>query len=181
MDHHIDQPSSLVPTQLDELQLAVLAQQNKRLTREFLPFEVKHYQQQNELNILLNTAKQLKYHYFAIEKQPHLFLPEKASQVSLTAFVSYLVEIYGFHHTKGSVLLICDPLTNNYISLIYDTLFHPLSDTLFEFLNGTRSEIHPSDREGIFRKSSFEFLKRLAPTINANVSKSRKESAHKIA
>ena len=43
MDHHIDQPSSHVPTHSGELQVAVLTQQNKRLTREILPFEVKHY------------------------------------------------------------------------------------------------------------------------------------------
>ena len=60
----------------DELQLAVLTQQNNRLTREIQPFEVKHYQHQDELNILLNTAKQLKYHYFAVEQQPHLSLPD---------------------------------------------------------------------------------------------------------
>ena len=78
MDHHIDKPSSHVPTNSDELQLAVLTQQNKRLTREILPFEVKYYQHQDELNILLNTVKQLKYHYFAIEQEPHFCLPEKA-------------------------------------------------------------------------------------------------------
>ena len=58
MDHHIDQPSSHLPTHSDELQLAVLLQQNKRLKREILAFEVKHYQHQDELNILLKTAKQ---------------------------------------------------------------------------------------------------------------------------
>ena len=46
MDHHIDQPSSHVQTHSDELQLAFLTQQNKRLRREILPFEVKHYQHQ---------------------------------------------------------------------------------------------------------------------------------------
>ena len=136
MDHHIHQPSSHVPTHSDKLQLSIFTQQNRHLIREILPFEVKHYQHQDEINILLNTAKQLKYHYFAVEQQPHLSLPEKASQVSRTAFLSYLVEIYGTQLTKGSVLFICDQLTNNYISLIYDTLFHPLSNTLLEFLNG---------------------------------------------
>ena len=43
MDHHIDQPSSHVPTHSDELQLVALTQQNKRLINEILPFEVKHY------------------------------------------------------------------------------------------------------------------------------------------
>ena len=57
MDHRIDQPSSQVPTHSDEMQLAVLTQQNKRLTREILPCEVKHYQHQDELNILLNKEK----------------------------------------------------------------------------------------------------------------------------
>ena len=41
--------------------------------------------------------------------------------------------------------------------------------------------MQPSVREGIFRKSSFEFLNRLAPAFNANASHSRKESVHKIA
>ena len=86
MDHHIAQPSSHVPTHFNKPQLAVLTQQNKHLTRKILSFEVKHYQHQDELNILYNTAKQLKYHYFAIEQQPHLFLSERASQVSRTAF-----------------------------------------------------------------------------------------------
>ena len=43
MDHYIDNPSS-IPTHSDELQLAVLTQQNKRLAKEILPFEVKQYQ-----------------------------------------------------------------------------------------------------------------------------------------
>ena len=181
MDHHINQPSSRLPTLSDEIQQAVLTQQNKRLTREILPFEVKHYQHQDELNIPLNTTKQLKYRYFAVEQQPHLSLREKASQVSRTAFLSYLIEIYGTQLTKGSILFICDPLTKSYISLIYDTLFHPLSDTLFELLNGIWSELQPSDREGLFRKSFIEFLKRLAPALHTNASHSQKESVHKIA
>ena len=41
MDHHIDQPPYHVTTHSDELQLAVLTQQNKRLIREILLFEVK--------------------------------------------------------------------------------------------------------------------------------------------
>ena len=69
--------------------------QNTRLTQEILPFKVKHYQHQDELHMLLNTEKQLKYHYFAVEQQPHLLLPENASQVSRTALLSYVVEIYG--------------------------------------------------------------------------------------
>ena len=86
MDHHIDQPSSNIPTHSDELQLAVLKQQNRRFIHEILPFEVKHYQHHDELKILLNTAKQLKNHYFAVEEQPHLPLLEKASQVSRPPF-----------------------------------------------------------------------------------------------
>ena len=76
MDHHVDQPSSNVPTHLDELQLAVLTQQNKRLIRDILPFEAKHYQHQDELNILLNTAKQLEHNHFAVQQQPLLSSPE---------------------------------------------------------------------------------------------------------
>ena len=178
MDHHVDQPSSHVPTHSE--QLAVLTWQNKRLISEILPYEVKHYRHQDELNILLNTAKQLKFHYFAVEKQPNHSLSEKASQVSRTAFLSYLVEIYGAQLTKGSVLFICDALTNTYISLIYDILFNPLSDTLFEILDGIWSEIHSSDREMVFWKSSFEFHKRPASN-NANASQSRQKNVQKIA
>ena len=171
VDHHVDQTSSNVPTQLLELQLAVLTQQYKRLIRDTLPFEVKHYQLQDELNILLNTAKQLKYQYFVLEKQNLLFLPEKASQVSRTAFLSYLVEIYEAQLTKASVLFIYDTLTNTYTSLIYDTFFNTISD--FEFLNEFWSEIQPLDREGVFLKSSIESPKRLASTLNSNASQSR--------
>ena len=85
MDNYNDHPPSTITTHSDELQLAVLTQQNKRLTREILPFEVKHYQNQDELNILLNTEKRLKNHYLAIEQQPLLSLPEKASQISRIA------------------------------------------------------------------------------------------------
>ena len=136
MDHYTNHPSSTIPTHSDELQLAVLTQQNKRLTREILPFEVKHYQLQDELNIMLNTAKQLKNHYFTLEQQPFLSLLEKASQTSRLALQTYLIEIYGTQLTKGSILFIRDPLSDKYTSLIFDTLFNPLSDTLFEFLSG---------------------------------------------
>ena len=67
---------------------------------------------------------------------------------------------------------ICDPLTKTYTSLIYDILFNPVSDTLFEFLHGVGSEIQPLNREGVFRKSSFEFHERLGITLNVTVSKS---------
>ena len=181
MDHHIDQRSSHIPIHSDDLQLAVLTQQNKPLKSEILPFEYKHLQHQDELNILSNTAKQLKYHYCAVEQQPYLSLPEKASQVSRIAFLSYLVEISGTQLTKGSILFIGDPLSNKCFSLIYDTLFHSLIDTLFEFLHGILSEIKPSGRKELFRKSSFEVLKRPAMALNTYVLQSRKENVHKVA
>ena len=90
MDHHIDQPSSQFPTHSNELQLAALTQQNSRLTLEILPFEVKHYQHQDELNILLNKAKQLKYHYFAVEKKISPFFTRK----SITDFTNRLSFIF---------------------------------------------------------------------------------------
>ena len=79
MNHQIGQTSSNTDTHSDELQLVVLTQQNKRHLRDIFPFGVKLYRHQDELNLLLNTAKQLKYHYFAIEQQLLLSLPEKAS------------------------------------------------------------------------------------------------------
>ena len=75
MDHCTDQSASNIPTHSDELQIEVFTQQNTRLTHEILPFKVSNYQHQGELNILLNTSKQLKYHYFAVEQQLHLYLP----------------------------------------------------------------------------------------------------------
>ena len=181
MDQHPQQSSSNYQAHSDELQLVVLTQQNQRLMKEISPFDIEQYQNHDELNILLNIAKQIKAHYFTLDQQPFFSLPEKASHLSRTAFLSYLIEIYGKQLTKGSILFICDPLTNKYTSLIYDTLFHPLSDTLFEFLNGIYTEIQPLDREVLFNKSSFEFLKRLATALNTNASQSRKESVHKIA
>ena len=177
MNHYTGQTHS----HTDELQLAVLTQENKRLQHDILSFEAKHYQHQDELNLFLNVAKQLKYHCFAAQQQPLLSLPDRASQVLRTVFVLYLIEIYGAQLTKGLILFICGALTNTYISLIYDTLFNPLSDILFEFLNGIWSEIQPLDRTGVFRKSSIEFLKRLASTLNTAAQQSRRESKHKIA
>ena len=153
MDQHPEQSSSNYQTHSEKLQLADLTQQNPCLMPEISPFEVKHYQHQDELHILLSIAKQLKTHYFALEQQPFLSLPEKASQVLRTAFLSYFIEIHGTQLTKGSILFICDPLTNKYTSLIFDTLSNPLSDTLFEFLNGIHSEIQPLDTEVLLKKA----------------------------
>ena len=134
MSDHTGQTSSKLDTQLAELRLVVLTQQKKRRMREILPFRVKHYQNQDELNLRLNTARELRYHHFAVEQQRLLSLSDRASQVSRTAFLSCLFEIYGAQRTKSSFLLICDPLTNTYISFIYNTLFNPLSDTLFKLM-----------------------------------------------
>ena len=60
MDQHTDQSSSKLPTHSYELQLAVLKQQNTRLTQEILLFNVKQYEHREELNMLLKRAKQLK-------------------------------------------------------------------------------------------------------------------------
>ena len=95
MDHHVDQPSFItvrntnVPIHSDELQLAVLAQQNKRLICDILPFEVKHYQHQDELNILLTTAKQIKFLFCSRATASTLFTRE-----SITCFTSYLSLIF---------------------------------------------------------------------------------------
>ena len=160
MSRHTGQKSSKPDTHSEELQLAVLTQRNQHLVHEFLPFKVAQYQHQDELNLLLKKAKQLKYHCFAVEQQPLLCLPDKASQVSKITSLSFLIEIYETELTKGSILYICGPLTNSYVSLIYDTLYNPFSDTLFEFCNGVWTELQ-SDRVCAFWKSLFEFLKRL--------------------
>ena len=183
MNHHTGQTSSNLNAHSDELQLAVLTQQNKRLTREILPFELKHYYHQDELNLLLNIAKQLRYHSFAPPKRDtasSVFTRESITNFA-NCFFSYLIEVYGAQLSKGSILFLCDPHTNTNIFLIYDTLFNPLSDTIFEFLNGVWSEIQHSDRAGVFRKSSLEFLKRLAAKLNTAALQSRKKNVHKIA
>ena len=127
----------------------------------------------DELNLILKTKLQLKNHYFSIELQPLLPLPEKESQFAQQLFFHISSAIYGKQLTTGTVLFICDLVTDSYTSLIYDTLFHPLSDTLFDFLRGVYAEIHTADCG--FRKSSFEFLKRLASALTTA------ESVHKIA
>ena len=102
------------------------------------------------------------------------------TKFSRIAFLSYLIEIYGAQLTEGSIIFICHPLSNTYVSLNYDTSFNPLSDTLFEFFNGVCTELQPPDRACIFRKSSIEFLKRLASTLNTGTLQSRKESVDKM-
>ena len=87
MNHHIGQFSSNIDTHSDELYLVFLTQQNKRLLRGILSFEVNYYRHQDEINLLLQSMKQLKYPYFAVEQQPLISLPGKASQVSRTAFL----------------------------------------------------------------------------------------------
>ena len=45
---------------------------------EILPNKIKQYQHQDGFNLPLKLAKQLKHHYFAVEQQLLLFLPDKA-------------------------------------------------------------------------------------------------------
>ena len=138
MNHRIGQTSSNTDTHSDELQLAVLTQQKKRPQRDILPFEVKHYRHHDEINLLLNVAKQLKYHYFAADHQQLPSLPDKASQVSRTAFLSYLIEIYGAQLKKKSIFLFVILLRTHIFPLYmtpYLTHYQIHSDTLLEFLN----------------------------------------------
>ena len=139
MSRQTGQTSLTTDSHSHELQLAVSTKRSKALIHKCSPFKIAQYQHQDELNILLNTAKQLKYHYFAVKQQPFLTLPHKASQNSRISFFSYLIEIYGAQFTKGSVVFICDQLNTKFVSLIHDTLFNPLSDKLFEYLNGDRT------------------------------------------
>ena len=62
--------SSKSDTHSGELKLAIFAQQNKRILRDNKPFQISHYQKQDDLNILLNTAQSLKQHYFRVKLQP---------------------------------------------------------------------------------------------------------------
>ena len=148
---------------------------------EILSFQIIQYQHHEELNLLLNTAKQINYHCFLLQQQPIFSLSEKASQVSRTALLSHLIAFDEAQLTKWSILFLCYHLTNTYISLINDTLFIPLSDTIFEVLNGVWRKLQPSDITGVFRKSSFEFLKSLTSTIITAALQSRKGCVHKVA
>ena len=89
-------------------------------------------------------------------------------------------QLFGKQLMKGTILFIFDPITDRYNSLIYETLFHPLSGTLFDALRGLYAELHITDRWCAFRKYSVEILKRLASAINT-ATPSREQSVHKIA
>ena len=91
MSRHTGQTSSQSDAHSDELQLAVLTQQNKCQIRNTKSLEVTHYQNLDELKQLLITAQQFKHHYFKIEQQPLPLLPKKASLVSRKAFRSYSI------------------------------------------------------------------------------------------
>ena len=93
MSSHTGQTPSNLDTHSNKLQLVVLAQQKKRLSHEDLPFKITHYKHQDELNLPLKTAKQLKYHYFAVEQQLFFCLPDRVSHVSRTVFLSYLSQL----------------------------------------------------------------------------------------
>ena len=69
MNHHTGQTSSNLDTKSDELQLAILTKQNRRLTREISHFEVKHYQHQDELNLPSETMQYLPIKHNNIEKK----------------------------------------------------------------------------------------------------------------
>ena len=86
MSRHFEQTSSNLDTYSEKLQLAVPTQLNKRLMHEILPCKITKYQNQDEIYLLLITTKQFNFHYFTVEQQLLLSLPEKASQVSQTVF-----------------------------------------------------------------------------------------------
>ena len=109
MSRHTGQTQSKPDTKSEQLQLAVLTQQNNQLIHEILPFRIAQYQHQDELNLILITAKQFKHHYFTIEQQPLFSLLDRASQVSGIAFLVYLIDIYGAQLTKGSVFYLWSP------------------------------------------------------------------------
>ena len=67
MSRHTGQTSSKSDPHSNKLQLTVLTQPNKTLIYEILPFKVAQHHHQDELNLLLNTAKQPKINFFAID------------------------------------------------------------------------------------------------------------------
>ena len=110
----------------------------------------------DEINLLQNTALELKQYYFGIDQKLLLSWSETRPQHSRIAFLSYLTKSYGSQLTKDTIIFIWDPLTEGYTSLFYDILFSPLSCTLFEFFKGVKTELHTTDHKCTFRKSSFE-------------------------
>ena len=101
MDHHPEQSSSNYQAHSDELQLVVLTQQNRRLMTEISPFDIKQYHQnQDELNILLNIAKQLKTNYFALEQEPFLSLPDVVLARMILLLFVYLLSRASRHWSQ---------------------------------------------------------------------------------
>ena len=91
MNHQVDRTSSQSDSHSDDLQSAVLEQQNKHLLNDFKPFEITRFRSADKIHLLLNTALHLEQHYFGTDQQTLLSLPEKAPQVSRISFfhISY--------------------------------------------------------------------------------------------
>ena len=85
MSHHNGQTSSIADTNSENNPLPILRQEENRLINDIKAFEKTNFQKAVELILLLNTELPLKNHYFGIEQQPVLCMPEKASEIALTA------------------------------------------------------------------------------------------------
>ena len=69
-----------------------------------------------------------------------------------------------------------DPITNRYISIIYNTIFCPPSDTFRENQGGAYNEVYALDEGELSQKISLEFIKRFAPALNAAAKHSLSET-----
>ena len=87
MSRRTGQTSSKLDTNSEKLQLVVRTQQHKFLVHGIFSFKIAQYQHQDEMNLLLNTSKRLKNHYYGVEQQPLLFIPDKTSQISRIVFL----------------------------------------------------------------------------------------------
>ena len=129
MSHHNRQTSIQSNAYSNETQLSLLRQQNKRFKIVIKPSEITKIWKADEFILLLNTILQQKNQYFSIEQLPPLS-PGKGgtSYSNKFSFISRREKCYTFYNWHSFFVSVT--------SLIYDTLFHPLSDTLFEFLKG---------------------------------------------
>ena len=77
MSHHNGRISYTWDIYSNSYQLSILRHENNRLIEDIKHFEITKFQNAGELNLLLNTANQFKTHYFSIELQLLLHMPEK--------------------------------------------------------------------------------------------------------
>ena len=94
MSNHNGRTSYTSDIYSNSYQLSVHRHENNRLIEDIKQFEITKFQNADELNLLLNTAIQIKTHYFSIELQLLLHMPEKVLKIARKAFLSHRILWY---------------------------------------------------------------------------------------